>query len=278
MLIADSGSTKTTWVWIANGESKRLVTSGINVHFQSVQQQKEILSETKAWLNEDTEQLIFYGTGLTSIDTMEAFRELLNDVFDTPKVLEIYTDTVGAARALFGQNSGLSCILGTGASVGLYDGSKLDVRVPALGFWLGDEGSGAYLGKELIKAYLRGLLEKEIEVVFDQQYGPLERTAIFEIIKTDSRPNAYFASYTPFVRQHLKDSKVLQAIVQKGFEDFVSIYILPYQLTTEDSIGFIGSVGYYFHEELKEVLKNKKVLSSVVFVKDPMDGLIAYNM
>lgn len=278
MLIADSGSTKTTWVWSSENGSKSLITSGINVHFQPIEEQKRILLEVKNWINGGVNHLVFYGTGLTGEDKIAGFANILNEVFLHPQTLEIYTDTLGAARALFGKSKGLSCILGTGASVGLYDGLNLAVKVPSLGFWLGDEGSGAYLGKELLKAYLRGLLEKEISAAFESEYGQIERSELFDIIKNDSRPNAYFASYTPFVHKFMEDSDCIKSFVERGFNEFIKIYVLPYELTENDQIGFIGSVGYYFQKEISEALKNKKIEAKAVFVKDPMDGLISYHM
>jgi glucosamine kinase len=155
-LIADSGSTKTAWKLIGNsGEIKNIKTSGFNPFFRTEEEiyqelGKTLLPETGT----DIQQIYFYGAGIVNAEKGDIIRRALNRIY-LEATIETHSDILGAARALFGNKPGIACILGTGSNVCLYDGEKITEGISPLGFILGDEGSGAVMGRKLLGDYFK---------------------------------------------------------------------------------------------------------------------------
>ena len=181
-LIADSGSTKVDWRAVhRDGTVQEVTTSGINPYFQSEEQiyyelENHLLTEISASVSE----IHFYGAGVSG-DKVQTLKNCFRKVF--PKAASFaYTDLLAAARALCGHKPGIAAILGTGANSCFYDGREIADNVPACGFILGDEGSGAVLGKKFISDYLKRQLPEDLRTIFDQKYN-LNYNAIIERVR-----------------------------------------------------------------------------------------------
>ncbi len=170
-LIADSGATKCEWLLLNNGSKKTIITSGISPYFLNAQQivellQKDLLSKLK---NVEAEEVHFYGTGLSNPNNAKIISTSLKQLFTQAKIT-VNTDMLAAARALCGNEKGIACILGTGSNSCYYNGKKIVKNSPGLGYVLGDEGSGAYLGKKVIQYYLYNTFDADLKALFDAKY------------------------------------------------------------------------------------------------------------
>lgn len=280
ILITDSGSSKCTWCFALETDRQiRIITTGINpstqdrevilniIHqelFPELQKQENIFSTSKP------EKIFFYGAGCT--EARKSFMaEILQACFGT-KTIEVYSDMLGAARSLFQRSTGIACILGTGANSCLYDGEKIAAQTPALGYILGDEGSGAYLGKMLLRALFKGKLPASIRQAFQEEYG-LDMATVIERTYRTPMANRFLASLTPFLHRH-KDEKEIHALLCNAFDDFIFYNLEAYQ-PQSTQVSFIGSIAFYFQEELKECLQQRGFQLGTV-IQDPMDGLLKY--
>ena len=220
LLIADSGSTKTKWILRNGDQMQEYVGPGINPYFvtdgfinEEFQRVFEALGGPKPG------QIGFYGTGITDREKSERISQFLENQFGVEKEkILVKSDVVGAGLSLLGLKDGVACILGTGASTARFVGGKIVDQQPSLGFWLGDEGSGSDLGKELVKTYLRNDLG-DLQAEFEKEFGAFDRYLVFEKIN-QPKPNAWFASFTPFLKKHEKIN-IVQSILNERFDLFV---------------------------------------------------------
>jgi N-acetylglucosamine kinase-like BadF-type ATPase len=184
---------------------------------------------------------------------------------------EVYSDMMGAARALLQHSEGVACILGTGSNSCLYDGEKFIKNVPALGFILGDEGSGAVLGKRLVADLLKNQLTNDLKEQFLKEYN-LTQADIIERVYRQPFPNRFLASLSRFCADHL-DNPMIHELVYEHFQTFVTRILKQYPSVP---VGFVGSIAYYYREVLERVMMNNHVQLAQI-VQSPMDGLIAYH-
>jgi glucosamine kinase len=157
-LIAESGSTKTDWRVISpEGQISQYKTVGFNPYYQTAENIADELRKNLLpnLLNTSISEVYFYGTGITNDEKAEVIKDAIRSVFPHVQIIEAHSDMLAAARALCGHEAGIACILGTGSNSCMYDGGNISFQVPPLGFWLGDEGSGGHLGKQLILSYLQ---------------------------------------------------------------------------------------------------------------------------
>lgn len=281
ILITDSGSSKCTWCFVRNtGQDQRITTTGINPSTQDREKIGEIirdellptLHEAGAFFGEETvEQIFFYGAGCT--ESKRRFMEDLLHEYWKEATVEVCSDMVGAARSLWHEGQGIACILGTGANSCLYDGRQIIAQTPALGYILGDEGGGAYLGKMLVRAVLKGKLPEKVRQDFFLETG-LTMERILDRTYKEPMANRFLASLTPFLHKHRKQ-KELQALIHSAFTDFIHFNLEAYRQYSNRA-SFVGSIAFYFQEELEACLKKHGFeLGSIV--KDPMDGLKSYH-
>ena len=290
ILIADSGSTKTDWA-IVTGASQPVVlnTQGINPVHQSREEIVRILREEFVSLmasNPEVQKLrssailtpqfplavYFYGSGIRpEMETLMTV--LLRETFPQAQIVEAHSDLLGAARALCGRNEGIASILGTGANSCLYDGNGILQHTPALGYILGDEGSGAVLGKRFIHDLYGGKLSEEIKSLFEKEM----RLNLAEIIKRVYRQplaNRFLASLSEFISNHLDDAGV-RAVVVENFVDFLRYHIQPYN-RPDLPVSFVGSVAWHYQDELREAADRLNFhLGSIL--KTPLAGLVRYH-
>lgn len=275
ILIADCGSTKTDWV-LHDGDCivSRTHTQGFNPTLQSTEEIYQILlAELDNKISPDTPQKIFfYGAGCAYETANDRMRKALEQYFTT-KEIEINSDLLAAARALCGHEEGIACILGTGSNSCLFDGEKITDNTPSLGYILGDEGSGAHLGRQLLSDCIKKQLSSEIRQKFMEQYN-LDMPTILERVYHTPLPNRWLASFTPFLCEH-KENPEIKMLLKHCFTQFFQRNTMVYRRSWLP-IHVIGGVGMNFATEIKETAESLG-LSIGNIVESPMEGLIKYH-
>lgn len=275
ILIADSGSTKTDWRMIdSTGATQQARTSGINPYFQSREEIIQVLEkELDPQFRSEIQEVYFYGAGCSSVGNKNKVKEAFRQVFREGDIY-IEHDLLAAARSTCNRDEGIACILGTGSNSCVYDGQKIIENVPSLGFILGDEGSGAYLGKKLIKDFLTQKLPKNLQEKFNQRF-PLSREHILQKVYQEPYPNRYLAGFTQFLFHHLKDSYAYQ-LVYHGFEEFIKTNVFRYPHYETYRVHFVGSVAFYFSNILRQVTNDLRITIGNV-VETPIAGLTLFH-
>lgn len=267
ILIADSGSTKTEW-WYA-GTIKR--TQGLNPFFVSSEDIAQIL-ESELLLDSIPDEIYFYGAGATS-EKSPVISEALQRVF--PKAtISVHSDMLGAARALCGDSPGIACILGTGANSCYYDGKEIQDNVSPLGFIIGDEGSGAVLGKLFLGALLKNQFPKGLKEEFLNQHN-ITPAEIIDRIYRQPLPNRYLASFSPFIAEHL-DLKEIRSMVVGAFRLFIVRNIKQYPQHTSSPVHFVGSIAKYYEKPLREACDQEGIVLGNI-LKAPIEKLAEYH-
>jgi len=274
ILIADSGSTKTDWCVSAQGKQlQRITTQGINPYFQSEDViEQEIRSSLLPELPTHTfDALHFYGAGCLP-EKIPVMQSVLNRCLEV-KTIEVNSDMLGAARGLSGRNPGIVCILGTGSNSCYYDGVKIVGNVSPLGFILGDEGSGAVLGKLLVGDLLKNQLPAGLKEKFLSEFD-LTPGMIIERVYRQPFPNRFLASLSPFLLRNIEEPAV-RSLVFNSFRSFLTRNVMQYDYK-HYPVYFIGSIAYHYREILEEaVLAVGMQLGGIM--QNPMDGLVKYH-
>lgn len=277
ILIADSGSTKVHWcLMTASGQSSDVRTDGINPVFQTVEQIQtcltdQLLPQLAKWLWAGTiTHVFFYGAGCTP-EKKVLVEQALSAVFKKAEVF-VASDMLGAARGLLGHKAGVACILGTGSGSCFYNGNTIEWSVPSLGFILGDEGSGAVLGKRLVGDLLKNQLGDDLKEAFFKEF----ETSMADIIDKVYRqplPNRFLAKLSKFCADHIDDPRI-HALVYDHFVQFIRRNLVQYK--TDRPIGFVGSIAYYYKPILEEALQAEGLPIGII-LQDPIEGLKAYH-
>jgi glucosamine kinase len=275
-LIADSGSTKTDWVIIGPGaETKNFQSAGINPFYQTAEEIIPVLeTQVMPHLAGAVEKVFFYGAGCADEKSSRPVMNALSHCLPDADTIEVASDMLGAARGLCGHTPGLACILGTGANNAFYDGSHIVRSIGSLGFWLGDEGSGSYLGKTLVVHYLQNELPADLHADFAQKYPEINRLYVLDHAYKKPYPNRYFAAFSQFIAENIKHP-FMHNLVENAFGLFIEKYILKHEHAAEYPVHFTGSIAFYYQDILKSVLK-KKGLQAGRILKSPLEGLVQY--
>ena len=275
ILIADSGSTKTDWV-LHDGEAivLRINTQGLNPTQQSAEDIYKVISEElDGKIAHDAPKTIyFYGAGCAYETADNRMKKALEQYFDTRDIY-IHSDLLAAARALCGHEEGIACILGTGANSCLFDGEKITENTPSLGYILGDEGSGAHLGRQLVSDCIKKQLSSDLRQKFLERYN-LDVATILERVYHTPLPNRWLASLTPFLCEH-KENPEIQSLLKHCFTQFFQRNTMVYRRSWLP-IHVIGGVGVHFATEIKETAESLG-LSVGNIMESPMAGLIEYH-
>lgn len=273
-LIADSGSTKTDWILImGDGSVKDYKTVGINPTVGD----RDIIIGTIAqqfapMINGITfNRIFFYGAGCTK-QTKGIVEDCLKEVFPQADI-EVDSDVLAAARALCGHKEGLACILGTGSNSCLYNGRNIAKHVSPLGYVLGDEGSGAVLGRDLVGDVLKRQMPEDIVEDFFEETG-LTEEEIIERVYRKPMPNRFLASLVPFIQRHRRDSIIAERLVV-NFRRFIRRNVLSYD-RPDLPVNFIGGVANTFQEEITVALHLEHLMLGRVD-QSPRRGLITYH-
>ena len=274
ILIADSGGTKTDWTLLDGAKVvSSLRTEGLHPVFSTPEEiVAHVRAEVVPALAAAPAKIFFYAAGLVSQASVKRVEDCFREVFPGA-VTQCSSDLLGAARALFGEQPGVACILGTGSNSCFYDGDRIADNIRAGGFILGDEGSGAHLGRLLISDFIKGLLPADLGMEFVRKYG-LDYPAIVAKVYREPNPNKFLASFSVFIEEHRKHP-YMQRLLRESFRLFLQRNASRYG--HEDCpVGFVGSIAFVFREELCAVMREEGLIAGA-FMKSPMEGLIRYH-
>ena len=278
-LIADSGSTKTDWALINSGSDasvRRLTTQGINPFHQDASSIRRILTEELLPQLDQVgsiERIRFYGSGVRP-EQQSKMENLLSQLFTSATDVQARGDLLGAARALYGSETGIACILGTGANSCVYDGHEIVANTPPLGYILGDEGSGAVLGRHFLNALYKGRLEKALRESFEQWAG-MTMDQIITRVYRQPLANRWLASLSVYIHSHL-DTPSVESLVIDNFRDFIRHNILPYG-RNELPLRAVGSIAFYYQKQLDLAAREEGIRLDMV-MRTPIDGLISAEL
>ena len=273
IIIADSGSTKTDWYVKDKNETSRIVSKGINPFFQSEEEISNLIrSELLPELTTNTlNALYFYGAGCLP-EKIATIQKSIAQCLDVT-TLSVNSDMLGAARGLCGKEPGIVGILGTGSNSCYYDGDEIVDNVLPLGFILGDEGSGAVLGKLFVGDVLKNQMPPELKEKF-LQYFDLTPAAIIERVYRQPFPNRFLAGIVPFIAQNVEIPEV-RTLVLNSFKSFLRRNVMQYDYKN-NKVHFVGSVAHHFRELLEEAAHETEIQLGNIAIS-PMEGLIAYH-
>ncbi|MDB5269739.1 MAG: N-acetylglucosamine kinase [Hymenobacter sp.] len=277
ILIADGGSTKCSWCQLDDAHNRVYFnTEGYNPDFMDTAAIVASLNQNlpSTLPREEVTDVHFYGAGVSSAQKAEVIAAALRQVFPKAKA-HVTEDLLAAARALLGHKPGFAAILGTGTNSCLYDGEKIIYNVDSLGYFLGDEGSGSYFGKRLLRDYLRGLLPDGLQEVFKETYSLGSRNDILDRLYNQPLPNRYLANFAKFAYDH-NNVSYCREIVLEGFETFFQNLVLHYPRFQEYTFNCVGSVGYNFRDVLTQVAKNHGMEVGKI-IRSPIDDLVAFH-
>ena len=276
ILIADSGSTKTAWRIIDQfNHIHQAGTQGFNPYFQDTSTISDNLKkELIPFLpDEQVDKIYFYGAGCSNIEKVKVIEKALLNVFPIAQV-EVEHDLLAAARALCGSKPGIAAILGTGSNSCLYDGKNIVENVASLGYILGDEGSGAHLGKTFIQAYLNKELPAKLSENFYNRYK-LTKDEVLEAIYKQPLPNRFLASFAKFIYQNINEPAINEMLIQ-CFEEFFDKHICKYKNDDSLKLSIVGSVGFYFSNIIRRVAQDKGIEIETI-LESPIAGLTLYH-
>ena len=274
-LIADSGATKAEWCLLINGKAKTIITQGISPYFLNTEQIVDLLmKELKPKLkNIEVDEVFYYGTGCSNPANAKLVQKAISKVFVNAKT-DVQHDLMAAARALCGRKRGIACILGTGSNSCYYNGKKIVKNSPGLGYVLGDEGSGAYLGKKVVQYYLYDTFDEELRGRFNATYNTTA-AEILENVYKKPLPNRYLAGFTKFLADN-RDHFMIENIIEDGLNDFFFTHLCKYKEVWNMPVNFAGSVAFGFKDVLQQLCNSYEFeLGSVI--KNPMEGLVEYH-
>ncbi len=274
-LIADSGSTKCEWALVNGKKSKKFSTIGISPYFLTQQQIIDLLatSVVPKTKQEIISHIYFYGTGLGNAENLKTLKTALKKVFITGKI-EVNTDMLGAARSLLQNQKGIACILGTGSNAAYYDSKKITKNSPGLGYVLGDEGSGSYLGKKVLQHYLYNTFDEELIANFNASYNT-NKDEILNSVYKQPFPNRYLATFSIFLSEN-RGHYMIENIIEDGLHDFIFQHLYKFRESWQYPISFTGSIAFAFKDVIKEIC-NIYELQLGKISKQPMDGLITFH-
>jgi len=271
-LIAEAGGTKTDWRLVRRpGEVVDFRTAGINAASMSEEIVRARIADAADQLGDESlsvSELCFYGAGLASEEQKTMMRTLLEASFPNACVT-CGSDLEFAALALFNGKPGIVAIMGTGANCCFFDGERIDSKVGAGGFILGDEGGGAALGRMLIADFIKGLVPEEVDRELRDVYGLDYQKVVAEVYRGGA-PSSFLGSFAPYVLSH-SEIPYLSALARRNVTDFFDRMLRPYDTDTYE-VGVVGSFGLACKDLLEEIGRERGVRFSS-FVKSPIETI-----
>lgn len=274
-LIADSGATKTTWSLLTDSGAMTHDTAGFNPYYNGPDVLRQILEKE---MNPDIMEaaishIYYYGSGCSTEKNCGIVSNALALHFPEARI-EVQHDLLAAARALLGRSEGIACILGTGSNSCAYDGEKITANVASLGYMLGDEGSGAYIGRKFLSAYLKKKLAREILDAFNNEYH-YSLEDILRSVYNEGNPSSYMASFTRFLAKHEHHDDVRE-ILHASFVEFFEESVSKYDRYKQLPVSFVGSVAFHFRHILNEAAWQAGISLGRI-EQAPMEGLIRFH-
>ena len=274
ILIADSGTTKTEWCLITDsGILETVITSGINPFYQEAENISGILQK-EFFTAKKFSAVHFYGAGCINEEKQNIVKKAILQVFNAESIF-IGSDLLAAARSLCQDLPGVACILGTGSNSCYYNGNEIVSNVSPLGFILGDEGSGAVLGKKLVG----DILKKQLSEFLINDFFDTYKTTAIEILENVYKkpfPSRYLAGYAKFLSKNIKYSEIEQLVIS-SFREYVTRNLLKYPEINMIPIHFTGSIAFHFEAQLRKVIQEQNLILGNI-EQAPMNGLIKYHV
>ncbi len=277
ILVADCGSTKIDWCLLNNTKvEKQVFTLGMNAVMLTEEEMRQRIAEqlVPELTGYPVEEVYFYGAGCISDEVCGNVARAIRANFPTAVTVEVHTDLLAAARALCGREAGIACIMGTGSNSCYYDGTEIRDNVSPLGYILGDEGSGAVLGKILLGDVLKNQLPADLCEKFLKQYD-LDRLTIIRRVYKEPQGNRFLASVTPFLIENI-DRPEVHNLVLNSFKAFFVRNIQQYKDYASLKVNFIGSIAHYYRPVLEEAAAACGCTVGTI-IKSPMEGLIKFH-
>lgn len=275
--IIDGGSTKCDWVILKNSGKPHLKTTTLGFNPNTITPDfigKEIdRNQDLFFLKNHIEKIFFYGSGCGTAANVKKIEDEFLEIFPYAEV-RIKEDLTAAAYAAYDGRPTMVCILGTGSNSCFFDGEKIRIDLPSLGFLIGDEGSGSALGKNLLRRYFMKKLPQDLELAFRNTYN----LTIDEAIKNmyhNPRANAYLGSFNKFIADH-KGHPYFQNMVFDEMKNFLDYQVLPYKEAGEVEINFIGYIAYIYEDILRAAAAELN-LSVGRVVQKPIESLVDYH-
>ncbi len=273
ILIADSGSTKTAWRLINGNTIQQFETSGINPNSMSKEACLKSLTQLTNLLEaSDIQRLYYYGAGVNN-STIEQWESTLSEIFQNATI-SVENDLMAAAKACFGNESGLVGILGTGSNVGLFNGEAFDKKAPALGYILGDEGAGVSIGKAIIKGFYRGSWSEELKAAFRRKFPWHTYDSFVADLYTSEQKAAFLAQFSKWAfqqRKHQEITLIVTSVFEEYFEMLSEVFGQEHK-----TLALVGSVAYYWGDYIKKIgQKHGYTISTII--ESPIAALTLYH-
>ena len=277
ILIADCGSTKIDWC-LLNGNEKvaQIFTTGMNALLLTQQEMTERIHDELMphIVSYKVDEIYYYGAGIISDEIKDSVRNALKANIPTATKIEVDTDLLAAARALCGREPGIACILGTGSNSCYYDGEKVVDNVSPLGYILGDEGSGAVLGKLLVGDVLKKQLPEHLCQKFLDEYN-MDRTKIINAVYRQPAANRFLAQFAPFLERNI-DEPAIHDLVLRSFTAFFVRNVESYDGYKQLPCNFVGSIALKEQKVLREAAAARGITIGKI-IQNPMEGLVKYH-
>ncbi|WCL81403.1 N-acetylglucosamine kinase [Saprospira sp. CCB-QB6] len=278
-LIADSGSTKTDWYFLAsNGRYQLFQAAGMNpVTYSHLELKKAIQEVLEQFSCASIQQISFYGAGCAAEEAADKMQQLLAEAFPKCSNIEVKSDLWATIRA-FGKpvQPGFYCILGTGSNACFFDGERLVQLRPSLGYLLGDEGSANALGRQLIKDYLYKVMPSSLAQAFAQQFPIVQAPNFIAQLYAQERPNAFLGQFSRFLSQN-RQTNYIEKALKYHFSDFICQQLLIFEAAKNYPIHFTGSIAAVFEPELQAALSAAQ-LQRAKILASPLPKLLHYHL
>ncbi|NHA07805.1 N-acetylglucosamine kinase [Mucilaginibacter sp. HC2] len=276
ILVADSGSSKTDWLLsLPQQEPVSFKTAGLNPYFLTEKEIAKIIQDQAPNMvahAQDISEIYFFGAGCSSPDRHEIVSNAISQLF-TKAFVSVDSDLLGCAYATCGYEKGICCVMGTGSNISYFDGENIHDGQHGLGFVLGDEGSGTWFGKALITDFLYGNMPGDINEAFNKAYG-LNKEIVIKNVYQRPNANTYLASFSRFVSE-IKTTPYGQELLERGLLEFIDTNIKSYPEYHRYKCHFVGSIAYFFAEELTTLCHQHGVKTGKV-IKQPINDLMAF--
>lgn len=275
ILIADGGATKCEWCLLSGNRKKIITTQGLSPYFLNSAQIEAVIRKdlVPALGKSSVDVVYFYGTGCLRPENARVVQRAIKAVFANAEI-NVSHDMTAAAKALCGDTKGMACNLGSGSFCCLYNGKKIVRDTPGIGYILGDEGSGAYLGKKVIQYYMYKTFDEDLRYKFDLKYNT-SPPEILENVYKKPLPNRYLASFALFLSEN-RGHYMVENIIEDGLNDFFYYHLCKYGESWTLPIHFVGGVAFAFKDVVRELCAGYE-FSLGKIIKNPMEGLIEYH-
>ncbi|MCP4460664.1 MAG: hypothetical protein GY816_21975 [Cytophagales bacterium] len=271
ILVADAGGTKTDWRLLNGNQISQFATRGYNPNTHQLKDFLDDISPTFLDIQSAVSKLFFYGASLYPEST--DFKNGISSLYPKAQI-EINNDLLGSCRSLSSDQPAFVGILGTGSAGCYYDGNDITNHVPSLGYSLGDEGGGAYLGRKLLNLALRNRLDDHLQLAFDQEFNLTKEEVYVHIYKKDGA-NAYLASFAHFLFAHKSDPQISE-LIATGLKDYLESYFITMDGIHKYPFHFSGSIAYYFGDFIREIGAKLKMNIGRI-IQSPISGLALYH-